>query len=107
MSTIDEGPTQLKLGFRTYDLVSELPDGQNLATFDFLRGQIRICPGLDDGVAAQTLLHEILHGLWYHYGLPDQGEGDAVNRLSFGLAAAMRDNPEVFRWLAAALHMPP
>ena len=52
----------------------------------------------------ETLLHEVLHAIYYSYTLsPGDGEERVVSVLSTGLAAVLRDNPEFTALLAKEL----
>lgn len=54
--------------------------------------------------AAQNLLHEILHAVYYEWNM---SAGDAqervVSTMADGLAAVWHDNPGVMRWIASGL----
>lgn len=73
-----------------------LNNGQNM-----LRGQILfdksvidLCPSQNHQMMSQTLLHEILHGIFYHYGIEmeEKKEEEVVERLSHGLYQVLQDN---------------
>lgn len=73
-----------------------LNNGQNM-----LRGQIifdksviDLCPAQNHQAMSQTLLHEILHGIFYHYGIEmeEKKEEEVVERLSHGLYQVLQDN---------------
>lgn len=46
-----------------------------------------------------TLLHEILHAVWYVWGLNKPNEEAAVNALANGLQTVFRDNPKLIEWM--------
>lgn len=52
--------------------------------------------GLPHDRMCQTLLHEILHGVMYHYNLTPEDEEVIVTTLSRGLFQVIQDNPKVF-----------
>jgi len=54
---------------------------------------------------AETLLHEILHVIWYVMGIQGKKEYEekTVNQMSVGLASVIRDNPELMQWLRKKL----
>jgi hypothetical protein len=56
---------------------------------------------------AVTLLHEILHTIYYVWDLSSNSrEEDTVYRIGQGLAAVWRDNPEVMAWIHRGLSKP-
>lgn len=67
--------------------------------------ELRICfEGRGDSAHATTLLHEIIHAVWYQYGLEDEDKEErVVTVLSNGLSAALRDSPDVFAWIAKSV----
>ena len=73
-----------------------LNDGKNI-----LRGQIiydksliELNPTQGHQVMSQTLIHEILHGVFYHYGIEmeEKKEEEVVERLTHGLYQVLQDN---------------
>ena len=77
----------------------QLDDGKSV-----LRGQIDFCSnqialntgiGLDYQQRCITLLHEILHGIWYNAGIDEQyddAEEEIVGKLAKGLYMVLQDN---------------
>lgn len=66
---------------------------------------IRIDGGASDPQQAETLIHELLHGI-FHTMLPDLDGDQSENmvlKMSAGLATLIRDNPDVFDWIVEAL----
>lgn len=54
--------------------------------------------------AADTVIHEVLHGLYGNAGLgPMCQEEQVVSVLSTGLVQVLRDNPKLVAWLTKAL----
>jgi hypothetical protein len=54
--------------------------------------------------AADTVIHEVLHGLYGNAGLgPMCQEEQVVSALSTGLVQVFRDNPKLVAWLTKAL----
>lgn len=49
---------------------------------------------------ADTLLHEILHAIWYCMALPEEGlqEEQIVRSMATGLMAVMMDNPKLLKY---------
>lgn len=53
---------------------------------------------------AETLLHELLHAVWNERCIvAKDGEEKIVTKMSIGLAALIRDNPELFSDIVKAL----
>lgn len=68
-------------------------------------GKIRVwasdIPGCEQ---ADTLLHEVLHAIWFTQELPGKtDEEDAVTKLTHGLCQLIRDNPEFLEVIKAGL----
>lgn len=103
-------PKSVKVGYRVYR-VEGWPHNEARASArwgetDRMNFVIRVqVDGLPPRQVAETLLHEILHcvyGVWPIYEKHDEEE--IVVAMSAGLATVMVDNPEVFAWIAEALH---
>lgn len=84
---------KLKIGDRCYRV--------RYRSFRRIYGQIGLRTGLldladdlneEEGV--YTVLHEVLHGVWYHRAMPPRPrEERVVTKLAWGLTAVFRDNP--------------
>jgi hypothetical protein len=58
-------------------------------------------------LAADTVIHEVLHALWWVMDVrPKAGEEHVVTLLSTGLTQFFRDNPAVLAWLRESLARP-
>jgi hypothetical protein len=76
---------------------------------------IKIAAGLPIRMTTQTLIHEIMHGIYYEWGLtnsemPDEhhaaglcSEENAVNGISQGFTTVLVDNPPLRRYIMWAL----
>lgn len=54
--------------------------------------EIHVCTGVPVSHIKDTLLHEVLHAIWFLSYLPDKAEEEeAVTRISTGLFAVMLD----------------
>ena len=103
-------PSMVRIGPADYKIVAWSP---HLSSGDYSRHgehsstlrEVRVCfEGRGDAASGETLLHEILHGVWYQWALKDDDDEErCVTALAHGLAAALRDNPDVFAWIAAAV----
>lgn len=102
-------PASVKIGYRVYRIVA-LSSLQAAAKGRYgecshLECEIRIdlTPGPRE--AANTLLHEILHAVWYVQHLTDaDNEERTVLTLADGLSCVWVDNPEVMAWIAEHHH---
>lgn len=53
---------------------------------------------------AGTLLHEILHAIWFTQSMPaEESEENAVTSLAMGLCGVIRDNPDVVEFITHCL----
>jgi len=114
--TLEDLPTTtVQIGFRTMKIVPmdeiEMDRTGYTGMIDIHAGEIRIFLGVDKQMYAQILLHEIMHGAWALVaGLPNEGDKKVrltqervVTTMTHGLAAAMRDNTDLFYWIHASL----
>lgn len=70
-------------------------------TFDTLNLQINVVTeNRDKIVILDTLLHEILHGIYYLFQLSKgDSEERVVSALSTGLLTVLIDNPEIIKYI--------
>lgn len=99
-------PVKMRIGYRNYTLrfVKSLDGGRHLGehvevplNVENYRGIIRVVKGLEKKEKANTILHEILHAIWYvqGIGMKPKEEERTVSALANGLIAFMRDNPRL------------
>jgi hypothetical protein len=107
---------RVKVGYREY-VIRYVPrkslyggdaigDCENPGKHINCKGKIRIANGLDNVEKANTVLHEIMHALFYTQGINVAGalEERLVCSLTNGLIAFIRDNPKfVLKLLRLAL----
>lgn len=89
-------PSSIKIGAYTFAVVrlpdAEMPDDDGSCDLASLR--ICLAASSPEERLRVVLLHEIMHALWWAASLPARaGEETAVNALSQGLVAVLRDNP--------------
>jgi hypothetical protein len=71
---------------------------------DLNRQKIFISDDLTPGKVADTFMHEVLHVLNWIFDIDDGVKEESLClRLSSGLLAFWRDNPEAMRWLEHVL----
>lgn len=87
----------LKIGYRKFTLrfIRKIDDGGYLGCTDKQMGRIRVEKGLPPDEKANTVLHEILHGIWHTQALDYSAvtEERIVTALANGLTGFVRDNP--------------
>jgi hypothetical protein len=88
--------------------LADFPSEGNEVIFGQFSGStqsIELSNALRTGViAADTLIHEITHAIWWCAGLSDKDKEErTVAILSTGWAQVYRDNPWIHGWLKEAL----
>lgn len=104
-------PDEIKVGFRSYRVflhAEELagPDGPAVGQCRHNASEIHVATSQPPREIANTLLHEIMHGIWDVYTLGETVKNDEesiVNCLTNGLCGVIRDNPGLAKWFAAVL----
>jgi hypothetical protein len=102
-------PGSVKVGYRTYRLElwteQQAKDEDSDGECDHETGVIRLDPTMDAQKAGNTLLHELIHAVWYVWSMPEENieEEFAVGALTNGLATVIRDNPGLFGWIERSL----
>lgn len=100
-------PEKVKIG--PYDIsikrMSHNEAGADYGQFDSKTQGILLCEGFPSPyMEADTLLHEILHGIWWERDIrAKDGEERIVAEISGGLIQVLRDNPALLEWLRVAL----
>ena len=106
-------PLAIKIGGVTYELnlindyafLNENKDESNDGEFNVNKGIIKVATKLrdsenliDSSRTMTVLLHEILHGIVYHYiGDNLDDEEHIVTQMSKGLYQVVKENPELFK----------
>lgn len=95
----------IKIGGRRY-AVSPMPVGDRaelLGRIDRDHSTLVMNPNVSPDNQAETLLHEILHGVYFAYGLkPGADEETVVTAFGTGLMAVFVDNPTLYKTLMDA-----
>lgn len=67
-------------------------------------GLLDLADDLNEKEGVYTVLHEVLHGIWYHRAMPPRPrEERVVTELAWGLTAVFRDNPGLLTHLEGLL----
>lgn len=88
----------VRIGYRTYQvqLVKRVDKDDSYGSCSTHSGIIKIREKQNSEEKANTIIHEVLHGIWHDkvIGLSDSTEEKIVTALSNGLISLMRDNPK-------------
>jgi hypothetical protein len=102
-------PANVKIGavrYGIHEFEPEMADGAGAwGSFDPARAKILLDTRRPPAIIAETLVHELMHGLIHDAALDfeDDDEEALVKRLSPRLAALISDNPLVVRWISEHL----
>lgn len=111
MSYIKKRPTALRIVNKTYDLqfddVSEDSDlnwqgSPAMGMCDHETLEILIQENLPPEEELETIIHEILHGIFYRMRVPIKDsniEEEIVDRLGAGLAQVFVENPDLLNYI--------
>lgn len=104
----DSLPKKIKIGYKDYtiSLFTSIDTSreQKYGHADHTACQIKIMPDLTNKELANTLYHEILHGVFFCFNVPDGSGEDRINHLTEeravlsitnGIMAVYRDNPDL------------
>lgn len=80
--------------------VSEDANEQVLGNIRFSDGLIQIRNEMSKDVTRQTLVHEILHGVFQHLGIEQQET--QIDTLATAIYVLIRDNPLVIEYLSSS-----
>jgi hypothetical protein len=104
----DDMPTSVKVGWRDYK-IETMSRGESVCrnrTGEILQvdERIRISDGVSRRHQSETLLHEIMHAVYWLWNVSEKmDEEPIVLSLAGGLATVWRDNPAVMEWIARGL----
>lgn len=90
-------PDSIKIGGIYYSVTTDemnkyQEDTLNLGRCHLAEQEIVINSGLPDQRAGQTLVHEMLHALFFEAGIVLEDDEDLVNRASIVLYQVLKDN---------------
>lgn len=99
-------PTPIRIGPIDHQVIEldsvEAMADRRLGDYNSFHGHvIRVkIDGENDWSIADTLIHEILHGIYRTYSVSDDdGEERVVSVMATGLTQVFRDNPRLVKWL--------
>lgn len=88
---------RLKIGYKDFTLyfVNSIDGGETNGECVKDVGVIKITKGLNNIEKANTVLHEVFHGIWHvqGIGMGDETEERVVTAMTNGLVDFIRDNP--------------
>lgn len=97
----------IKIGYKTYrgpvmkDVFALAPA---LGTCNNVSGEIIMSTGLNPEEQTNTMIHEMLHGIFHVYNIDSKAEEEyLVTCIANGLTGVMRDNPKLFPMLQRQL----
>jgi hypothetical protein len=99
-------PSKVKVGWCDYEIVDwnhhDAIGARRRGEQCDVSKQIRVDTHLGNQAAiAETLLHEILHAIYCIFTIGQQDDDERITQItSHGLATVIRDNPDVFAWIA-------
>lgn len=92
----------VKIGHLDYD-IKQVPHGsmENNAVgqIDQFRTTIKLDEDLGNDLVKETLLHEIIHGIDFMFGINLREK--QVEQLGVGLATVFRDNPHLIKYFTS------
>lgn len=104
-------PLRVKVGAHIYRILYRNTEGNCGGLCHTHSKTIHIRLGLEGSYLAESLLHEVMHAIWYEWGITNSEmplalylasvatEESAINGLANGLMAVMRDNPAFRRFI--------
>jgi len=102
----------IKIGYTKYKqkIGDKLTASSNKAYEEFFkREQVIVIDGTQSGLQlVNTLLHEVMHGIVYQYGMKLDGDADVreetlVNVITNGMCQVYVDNPWLLPWMQRML----
>lgn len=89
---------KIKIGYSDYKIIDN-DDADSDGQFNHVEKTIKITPTLSSSDRLNILLHETLHGVWFHWGVGEtikakNAEEAIITSIANGLTTVIRDNPE-------------
>lgn len=99
-------PKKVKILHRIFNMVemdnAELIQNSIHGNINFVTGDIKYTH-VRGNETVDTVVHEILHGLWNAFDLPEEEEEHIITTLATGIVTVMDDNPTLFPTLQGML----
>lgn len=111
MKHIKLRPIKVRIMGRDYVVVFDsdsLLGLENLGTCNNHNCVIAVKDGQHPVEEADTLIHEIMHAIWYtmHISGSGAGEEEVVRRMASGFMGVLMDNPDLLKYLQAIQNPP-
>lgn len=90
---------KVKIGAFDFEIVYQpvlLEEGQ-MARVLYAQARIELRPGMSPEIERATLLHEIMHAIWLHAGVPRPHDEQLLDITSNGVLQVALDNPELLK----------
>lgn len=102
MSYADQRPAFVRIMGKKYAILYDLDSG-DYGQFDAEEAEISIRDGVSPVEEADTVLHEILHAVWFNMDIGNKKiEEHVVRKLATGLTQVFQDNPALVQYLVDA-----
>lgn len=107
-SVWDGLPTAIKVGHRDFQVQIQDRDWSDRHSANGQcskdQGLIHIAGHLSGALAAESVLHEVMHAAWYVWRVEDgDDEERTVTTLTMALSCIFRDNPDFVDWYMKTL----
>lgn len=111
MKHIKLRPHEVRILGRNYQVVFDYDSPLGLESLGVCNNQlmmIAVKDGQHPVEEADTLIHEIFHGIWYcmHISGSGAGEEEVVRRMASGFMSVLMDNPDLLKYLSAVKNPP-
>ena len=92
---VDPRPSSVHLMGREFSVTYDLDNG-NFGSCNVMDGEIEVREGLGLMEEQDTLLHEVMHGIWHVMDIQlPKYEEHVVRKMATGLALVLKQNPEL------------
>ena len=101
-------PTKVRIGPHDYQIEiwrhAQIVSNDRLGECSHIEATIRVADSFPTaGRAAETFIHECLHGMYYTMDMRDNDDQErVVSSLGKGIIGLFRDNPWLARWIGEA-----
>jgi len=93
-------PTTIKIGAVPFAVNTDDHEQSNWGHIDYTTQTIKIASRLAPHSAAQTLMHEIIHGIEVHFeGNSGEHDESKIQRLGNAILLVLIDNPDLCRMI--------